>query len=72
MHHEKQILSLAGDNKRGLIKTRVVLKNKGEAKVTGITEGNAEGPHRHINCMEIVKGQAFTTARRTNCICYCY
>jgi len=53
---------LAGDNARGLIKTRVALEDEATAEVTGITEGNAAGARGHVDCMEIVKDRAVAKA----------
>lgn len=53
---------LAGEQARGLIKTRVALEDKACAEITGITEGNAAGARGHVDCMEIVKDQAVASA----------
>lgn len=53
---------LAGEEARGLIKTRVALENEATAEVTGITEGNAAGARGHVDCMEIVKDNAVAKA----------
>lgn len=53
---------LAGENSRGLIKTRVALEDEAKAEVTGITEGNAAGARGHVDCMEIVKDNAVAKA----------
>ncbi len=58
----KEKVILAGDNSRGLIKTRVALEDEAEAEVTGITEGNAAGARGHVDCMEIVKDSAVAKA----------
>lgn len=58
----KERVVLAGKNARGLIKTRVALEDEAHAEVTGITEGNAEGARGHVDCMEIVKDNAFASA----------
>jgi hypothetical protein len=57
----KEKVVLAGENARGLIKTRVALEDESKAEITGITEGNAAGARGHVDCMEIVKDKA--TAR---------
>lgn len=58
----REAVVLAGDNARGLIKTRVALEDEAAAKVTGITEGNAAGARGHVDCMEIVKDRAVAKA----------
>jgi Fe-S cluster assembly scaffold protein SufB len=58
----KEKVVLAGENSRGLIKTRVALEDEAEAEVTGITEGNAAGARGHVDCMEIVKDKAVAKA----------
>jgi Fe-S cluster assembly scaffold protein SufB len=66
--HAKDIISikdkvaLDGMNSKGLIKTRVAIEDNAHAEVTGITEGNAEGARGHVDCMEIVKDNAFAKA----------
>ncbi len=58
----KEKVILAGENSKGLIKTRVALEDEAEAEVTGITEGNAAGARGHVDCMEIVKDRAVAKA----------
>ena len=58
----KEKVALDGKNSRGLIKTRLALENEAKGEVTGITEGNAEGARGHVDCMEIVKDNAFASA----------
>jgi uncharacterized protein len=58
----KEKVVLAGENARGLIKTRVALEDESSAEVTGITEGNAAGARGHVDCMEIVKDNAIAKA----------
>lgn len=40
----KEKIILAGENSKGLIKSRVAIEDEATAEVTGITEGNAAGP----------------------------
>lgn len=54
----KERVILAGENSRGLIKTRIAVEDKAKAEITGITEGNAAGARGHVDCMEIVKDDA--------------
>jgi Fe-S cluster assembly scaffold protein SufB len=58
----KEKIVLAGENARGLIKTRVAIEDEARAEVTGITEGNAAGARGHVDCMEIVKDNAVAKA----------
>ncbi|MDR9500737.1 MAG: SufD family Fe-S cluster assembly protein [Desulfurivibrionaceae bacterium] len=53
---------LAGENARGLIKTRVAVEDEASAEITGITEGNAAGARGHVDCMEIVKDHGVASA----------
>jgi Fe-S cluster assembly scaffold protein SufB len=58
----KEKVVLAGENSRGLIKTRVAIEDEASAEITGITEGNAAGARGHVDCMEIVKDNAVASA----------
>jgi len=58
----KEKIVLAGENARGLIKTRVAIEDAAQAEVTGITEGNAAGARGHVDCMELVKDHAVAKA----------
>jgi Fe-S cluster assembly scaffold protein SufB len=58
----KETVSLRGERSRGLIKTRVVLDGEARAEITGITEAHAKGARGHVDCMEIVQGQAQASA----------
>jgi Fe-S cluster assembly scaffold protein SufB len=58
----KEKVVLAGENSRGLIKTRVAIEDEATAEITGITEGNAAGARGHVDCMEIVKDNAVASA----------
>lgn len=49
---------LAGERARGLVKSRVVLEGRAEAKVVSVTEGLAAGARGHMDCMEVVKDAA--------------
>lgn len=53
---------LAGENARGLIKTRIAVEGTASAEVTGITEGNAAGARGHVDCMEILRDRAVAKA----------
>lgn len=58
----KEAVMLRGERSRGLIKTRVVLEDEARAEITGITEAYAKGARGHVDCMEIVQGQAHASA----------
>lgn len=58
----KEAVILRGKRSRGLIKTRVVLEDAACAEITGITEAHAAGVRGHVDCMEIVQGQAHASA----------
>ena len=58
----KEAVMLRGERSRGLIKTRVVLDNQAHAEITGITEAYAKGARGHVDCMEIVQGEAYASA----------
>lgn len=49
---------LAGRDARSLVKSRVALKDRARAEITGITEGDAPGARGHVDCMEIVQDDA--------------
>lgn len=51
-------LVLAGEEARGLIKTRVAVQDDACSEVVGITEGQAAGARGHMDCMEIVRDRA--------------
>lgn len=53
---------LAGENARGLIKTRIAVEGDALAEVTGITEGNAAGARGHVDCTEILRDRATAKA----------
>ena len=58
----KEAVMLRGQRSRGLIKTRVVLEDRACAEITGITEAHAAGARGHVDCMEIVQGDAYASA----------
>ena len=58
----KEAVMLRGERSRGLIKTRVVLEDRAQAEITGITEAYAKGARGHVDCMEIVQDQAHASA----------
>jgi Fe-S cluster assembly scaffold protein SufB len=58
----KEAVMLRGERSRGLIKTRVVLEDRAQAKIVGITEAYAKGARGHVDCMEVVQDQARASA----------
>lgn len=58
----KEAVVLRGARSRGLIKTRVVLADEARAEITGITEAHERGARGHVDCLEIVQGQARASA----------
>lgn len=53
---------LNGANARGLVKTRVAVEDQARARIVGATYGNAAGARGHVDCMEIVRGEATASA----------
>lgn len=53
---------LNGEDARGLVKTRVAVEDQARARVTGATYGNAAGARGHVDCLEIVRGEATASA----------
>ncbi|HTG00247.1 MAG TPA: SufD family Fe-S cluster assembly protein [Nitrospirota bacterium] len=58
----KEAIELAGENSRGLIKTRIAIEDDAVAEVTGATQGMAAGARGHVDCMELVKDRASAKA----------
>ena len=58
----KEAVMLRGECSRSLIKTHVVLEGQAQADIIGITEAYAKGARGHVDCMEIVQGQAKASA----------
>jgi Fe-S cluster assembly scaffold protein SufB len=53
---------LDGENARGLVKSRVAVEDAARAHIVGATYGNAAGARGHVDCMEIVRGDARAAA----------
>lgn len=53
---------LDGENARGLVKSRVAVEDDARAHIVGATYGNAAGARGHVDCMEIVRGNAQASA----------
>ena len=58
----RERLDLNGAGARGLVKTRVAVRDEARAEVFGIMEGNAAGARGHVDCMEIVRDRAEVSA----------
>jgi Fe-S cluster assembly scaffold protein SufB len=54
----REVLHLDGDEARGLTKTRVAVRDSARSEVFTTAEGNAPGAMGHMDCTEIVRGQA--------------
>jgi len=54
----REVLHLDGDGARGLTKTRVAVRDAAHSEVFTTAEGNAPGARGHMDCTEIVRGQA--------------
>jgi hypothetical protein len=53
---------LNGAGARGLVKTRVAVREQARAEVLSHMEGNAAGARGHLDCMEVVRDQAVVSA----------
>jgi ABC-type transport system involved in Fe-S cluster assembly, permease component len=58
----REQLKLDGQGARGLVKTRVAVRDDARAEVLGMVEGNAAGARGHVDCMEIVRDRAEVSA----------
>jgi hypothetical protein len=58
----REAISLDGANARSLIKTRIALRDRASASVTGVTDGHAPGARGHVDCLELVRDQAVARA----------
>jgi Fe-S cluster assembly scaffold protein SufB len=54
----REVVRLNGTGARGLTKTRVAVRDQAFSEVFTTTEGNAPGARGHMDCTEIVRGQA--------------
>ena len=53
---------LSGRDAKSVIKTRVGLRDRATSDVYNVTEGNAPNVRGHVDCIEIVSGDAKATA----------
>jgi Fe-S cluster assembly scaffold protein SufB len=58
----REKLHLNGAGARGLIKSRLAVRDDATAEVSGATYGNAAGARGHVDCMEIVRDRAVASA----------
>ncbi|RLI88529.1 MAG: SufD family Fe-S cluster assembly protein [Candidatus Altiarchaeales archaeon] len=58
----KEGIRLNGENARGVIKSRIAVKDNATSEVTNITEGNAPYTRGHVDCIEIIRDNAKTRA----------
>jgi hypothetical protein len=54
----REVLHLDGDSARGLTKTRVAVRDRARSEIYTTAEGNAARAIGHMDCTEIVRGQA--------------
>jgi Fe-S cluster assembly scaffold protein SufB len=54
--HEK--ISLNGENARSVIKSRLAITDNAESEFRGITEGHAPKARGHVDCLEVIQGNA--------------
>ncbi len=56
--HVHEVVVLNGPGARGLTRTRIAVQDRAQSRVDTVTEGNAPGARGHMDCTEIVRGQA--------------
>lgn len=56
--HVREVIALNGPEARGLTRTRIAVQDRAQSRVDTVTEGNAPGARGHMDCTEIVRGQA--------------
>ena len=54
----EEVVRLNGEGARGVTKTRVAVRDRARSEVYTTAEGNAPGAMGHMDCTEIVRGQA--------------
>ena len=54
----RETIRLNGENARGLAKSRIAVRDQARSEVFGTTEGNAPFSRGHVDCVEVVRGQA--------------
>ena len=58
----RERVHLNGAGARGLVKSRVAVEDEARAHIVGATYGNAAGARGHVDCLEIVRGNAMASA----------
>jgi uncharacterized protein len=58
----REKVMLNGEGARGLLKSRLAVREQARATVISVMEGNAAGARGHVDCMEIVRDQAEVSA----------
>ena len=56
--HVNEVVRLNGEGARGLTKTRAAVRDRATSEVYTTAEGNAPGAVGHMDCTEIVRGEA--------------
>lgn len=51
-------ISLNGENARSVIKSRLAITDNAESEFRGITEGRAPRTRGHVDCLEVIQGNA--------------
>ena len=51
-------ISLNGENARSIIKSRLAITDNAESEFRGITEGRAPRARGHVDCLEVIQGNA--------------
>jgi uncharacterized protein len=54
----KEKISLNGENARSVIKSRLAITDNAESEFRGITEGRAPRARGHVDCLEVIQGNA--------------
>jgi len=55
-------ISLIGENARSVIKSRLAITDDAESEFRGITEGRAPKARGHVDCLEVIQGNAKAVA----------
>ena len=58
----KEKVFLNGENARSVIKSRIAISGNAVADITGVTEGHAPYARGHVDCVEVVQGNAIAKA----------
>ena len=58
----REAVHLNGEGARGLVKSRIAVRDRAQSKVVAVTEGRAPLARGHVDCVEIVRDQAVAEA----------